>query len=140
MLVIEGGAVEVPGDVDFHFNFGFPPKTSYACMAETMILALEERYENFCLGSDLSLERVHEIARLADKHGFKLAGFRSFERQVTEDYLAGVRKAAGRSRPHQRTGPDARPPMRLIPFLRLFPSGSGAKPSSSGPSPSWRWQ
>jgi predicted amino acid dehydrogenase len=96
VLVIEGGAVEVPGDVDFHFNFGFPPKTAYACMAETMILALEERYENFTLGRDLSLDRVKEIASLANKHGFKLAGFRSFERQVTDEYIERVRKAAGR--------------------------------------------
>ena len=96
VLVIEGGAVAVPGEVDFHLNFGFPPRTSYACMAETMILALEERYESFSLGRDLSLEKVHEIARLADKHGFKLAGFRSFERQVTEEYIEGVKKAAGR--------------------------------------------
>ena len=96
VLVIEGGAVEVPGPVDFHFNFGFPPKTSYACMAETMILALEERYESFTLGRDLSVEQVKEIAALADKHGFKLAGFRSFERQVTDEYIDGVRKAAGR--------------------------------------------
>ena len=96
VLVIEGGAVEVPGPVDFHFNFGFPPKTSYACMAETMILALENRYENFSLGRDLSVEQVREIARLAEKHGFKLAGFRSFERQVTEEYLAKVKQAAGR--------------------------------------------
>ena len=97
VLVIEGGAVEVPGEVDFHLNFGFPPRTSYACMAETMILALEERYENYSLGRDLSLDRVYEIARLAEKHGFKLAGFRSFERQVTDEYIEGVKKAAGRA-------------------------------------------
>jgi len=94
--VIEGGAVEVPGDVDFHFNFGFPPKTAYACMAETMILALEERYESYSLGRDLSLERVKIIAALAKKHGFKLAGFRSFERQVTAEYIEAVRKAAAK--------------------------------------------
>jgi len=96
VLVIEGGAVEVPGDVDFHFNFGFPPKTAYACMSETMILALEERYQSFTLGRDLSVEQVKEIAALAEKHGFKLAGFRSFERQVTEEYIEGVRRAAAR--------------------------------------------
>ena len=96
VLVIEGGAVEVPGEVDFRFNFGFPPKTAYACMAETMILALEERYESFSLGRQLSIERVREIAGLAEKHGFRLAGFRSFEKQVTEEYIEGVRKAAGR--------------------------------------------
>ena len=33
VLVIEGGVVSIPGDVDFHFNFGFPPKTAYACMS-----------------------------------------------------------------------------------------------------------
>ncbi len=97
VLVIEGGAVEVPGEVDFHLNFGFPPKTAYACMAETMILALEERYESFSLGRDLSVERVREIAALAEKHGFKLAGFRSFEKAVTEEYIQGVRRAAGRA-------------------------------------------
>ncbi len=95
VLVIEGGAVEVPGSVDFHFNFGFPPRTAYACMAETMILALEERYESYSLGRDLSLDRVKEIATLAEKHGFRLAGFRSFEKQVTEEYIEGVRRAAG---------------------------------------------
>jgi len=96
VLVIEGGAVEVPGPVDFHFNFGFPPKTSYACMAETMILALEERYESYSLGRDLTVEQVREMGALAEKHGFKLAGFRSFERQVTDEYIDGVKKAAGR--------------------------------------------
>ena len=25
-----------PRDVDFNFNFGFPPKTAYACMSQTM--------------------------------------------------------------------------------------------------------
>ena len=96
VLVIEGGAVEVPGPVDFHFNFGFPPRTAYAWMAETMLLALEERYESFTLGRDLTVEQVREMGALAEKHGFKLAGFRSFEHQVTDEYIEGVRKAAGR--------------------------------------------
>jgi len=96
VLVIEGGAVEVPGPVDFHFNFGFPPRTAYACMAETMVLALEERYESYTLGRDLTVEQVREMGALAEKHGFRLAGFRSFERQVTDEYVEGVRKAAGR--------------------------------------------
>ncbi len=96
VLVIEGGAVEVPGDVNFRFNFGFPPKTAYACMAETMILALEERYESYSLGRDLSIDRVREMAALAQKHGFKLAGFRSFEKQVTQEHIEAVRRAAAR--------------------------------------------
>lgn len=96
VLVIEGGVVEVPGDVDFNFNFGFPPKTAYACMSETIMLALEGRYESFTLGKEVSVEQVEEISGIARKHGFKLAGFRSFEKAVTEEQIEHVRKRAGR--------------------------------------------
>lgn len=99
VLVIEGGIVAVPGaDVDFHFNFGFPPKTAYACMSETIMLALEGRYESFTLGKEVSVAQAEETLRLATRHGFKLAGFRSFERAVTEETIARVRKAAGRNK------------------------------------------
>jgi fatty aldehyde-generating acyl-ACP reductase len=94
VLVIEGGIVEVPGDVNFNFNFGFPPKTAYACMAETMILALEKRFENFSLGRELHVSRIDEISALAAKHGFKLAGFRSFERPVEMETIQNIREKA----------------------------------------------
>ena len=94
VLVIEGGVVEVPGDVDFGFNFGFPPKTAYACMSETMILALEEKYENFTLGRDLTVEQIEIISNLAQKHGFKLAGMRSFERALTNEEIFEIKSNA----------------------------------------------
>jgi predicted amino acid dehydrogenase len=94
VLVIEGGVVSIPGEVDFHFNFGFPPRTAYACMAETILLALDGRYESFSLGKELDLARVREIARLAEKHGFELAGFRSFEKAVTNEQIARIRERA----------------------------------------------
>ncbi len=97
VLVVEGGAVRVPGEVEFDLDFGFPPGIAYACMAETMILALENRIENYTLGRTLELERVKEIERLGDKHGFRLAGFRSFERVVTEEQIERVRRLAGRA-------------------------------------------
>lgn len=97
VLVIEGGVVEVPGDVNFNLNFGFPPGTAYACMAETMVLAMEGRYESYTLGRDLAVAQVEEIARLAGKHGFRLAGFRSFGRALTEQEIASVRRNAGKA-------------------------------------------
>lgn len=93
VLVIEGGVVAVPGDVKFNFEFGFPPKTAYACMSETMMLALDDRPESFTLGKDVSVEQVNETQRLAAKHGFKLAGFRSFEKAVSEEAIERARKA-----------------------------------------------
>lgn len=94
VLVIEGGMVEVPGPADFHFDFGFPPGMAYACMAETMTLALEGRYESFTLGKQITVEQVQEMAHLAAKHGFRLSGFRSFEREVTQEHIARVREHA----------------------------------------------
>jgi len=96
VLVIEGGLVEVPGDVNFNLNFGFPPGMAYACMAETMILALERRFESYTLGRDLTINQVLEISKMAKKHGFRLAGFRSFEKAVTEAEINNIRNNATR--------------------------------------------
>lgn len=98
VLVIEGGVVKVPGNVEFNFNFGFPDKMAYACMSETMMLALEGRVENFTLGKDVTVEQVDEINRLAHKHGFELAGFRSFERAVDDAAIQRARNARRKSR------------------------------------------
>jgi fatty aldehyde-generating acyl-ACP reductase len=93
VLVIEGGVVQVPGDVEFNFRFGFPEGMAYACMSETMILALENRPENYTLGKDVSVEQVEEMLSLAKKHGFKLAGFRSFEKAVDQAAIDRARDA-----------------------------------------------
>ncbi len=94
ILVIDGGMVDVPGPVDFHFNFGFPPGKAYACMAETMALALEGRFEDYTLGKELTRARVDEINSIAKKHGFRLSGFRSFEREITTEQIDIVRANA----------------------------------------------
>lgn len=91
VLVIEGGMVEVPGEVDFGFDFGFPPKMAYACMAETMALTLEQKYESYTLGKDITLSQVQTIDTIATRHGFRLGGFRSFERAVSEQEIAYVK-------------------------------------------------
>ena len=98
ILVIDGGMVDVPGPVNFHFDFGFPEGKAYACMAETMALALEGRFEDYTIGKDITLERVNEITTIAEKHGFHLSGFRSFEREVTEEQIESVRRNAQRVR------------------------------------------
>jgi len=97
ILVIDGGMVDVPGPVDFHFNFGFPAGKAYACMAETMILALEGRFEDYTVGKNITMERVTEITTLAAKHGFRLSGFRSFEREVTREQIENVRRNVRRA-------------------------------------------
>ena len=94
ILVIDGGMVDVPGPVNFHFNFGFPEGKAYACMAETMALALEGRFEDYTIGKDITLEKVNEITAMAERHGFRLSGFRSFEKEVTEKQIEMVKRNA----------------------------------------------
>ncbi len=104
VLVIEGGVVSVPGEMrmpkpdkpDAEFSFGFPDGTAYACMSETMMLALDGRFESFTLGKDVSVKQVDEINTIAVRHGFKLAGFRSFEKAVDKDTIENVRRNAAR--------------------------------------------
>jgi predicted amino acid dehydrogenase len=72
VLSIHGGVMDVPGEVDFNFNFGLAPGKAYACMAETMVLALEGRIETYSLGKQMQPEQVQEIAQLAREHGFRL--------------------------------------------------------------------
>ena len=113
VLAIEGGVVRVPGEVDFNFDFGFEEGTAYACMSETMLLALEDDPSlfNFTLGKEVSVEQVDRINALAKKHGFGLAGFRAFERPVTQDAIERARRARGMGGtiPREREGQSDKP-------------------------------
>jgi hypothetical protein len=94
VLVIESGEVLIPGDIDFGYDIGLPPKTAYACLAETALLAMEGRFEDYTLGREITIERVKEIYHLFKKHGFQIAGLRSFGEYVTDDFVADKRELA----------------------------------------------
>ena len=93
ILVIEGGIVDIPGKPDFGMDFGYPPGKAYACMSETMILTLEGRFEDFTLGKEVQVERVKEINQLALKHGFKVSGIRSFDKELTDEEIEAIKRA-----------------------------------------------
>ncbi|MBK8989018.1 MAG: serine carboxypeptidase [Chloroflexi bacterium] len=98
VLVIESGEVLIPGDIDFGYNIGLPPKTAYACLAETALLAMEGRFEDYTLGRNITIERVKEIYHLFKKHEFQIAGLRSFDEYVTDEFVAEKRKLADQYR------------------------------------------
>jgi predicted amino acid dehydrogenase len=98
VLVIESGEVLIPGDIDFGYDIGLPPGTAYACLAETALLAMEGRFEDYTLGRNITMERVKEIYRLFKKHQFQIAGLRSFDEYVTDEMVAEKRALADRLR------------------------------------------
>jgi len=98
VLVIESGEILLPGQPNYGYDIGLPPGVAYACLAETALLAMEGRYEDYTLGRNIDVERVKEIYRLFNKHGLQLSGLRSHGRFLTEEELAQKREAAERMR------------------------------------------
>lgn len=97
VLVIESGEIELPGQVSMK-DIGLPPGVVYACLAETVVLALEGRYETFTVGRSIEWERVKEIYRLGLKHGMKLAAISGVNGVFTDEDVARVRNLAREAR------------------------------------------
>jgi predicted amino acid dehydrogenase len=93
VLVIESGEIELPGEVSMK-PIGLPPGVVYACLAETVVLALEGRYETFTVGRTIEWEKVKEIYRLGLKHGMRLAAISGVNGVFTDDDIARVRALA----------------------------------------------
>lgn len=88
ILVIEGGMIRIPGPVNFNFDFGFPPGMAFACMAETIALALEGRFESYTLGKEIGLDQVQTMMEITERHGFAVSGYRRFEQAVNAGAVA----------------------------------------------------
>lgn len=93
VLVIESGEVELPGEVTSR-SIGLPDGVVYACLAETIVLALDGRYENFTVGRNIEWEKVKEIYRLGLRHGMRLATISGVNGPYTEEDFERVRAAA----------------------------------------------
>jgi predicted amino acid dehydrogenase len=93
VLVIESGEILLPGKVEMK-NIGLPPNIAYACLAETIVLALEGRFENFTVGRNIEWEKVREIYRLGLKHGMKLAAISGVNGVFSDADIERVRELA----------------------------------------------
>src|SRR5690606_6013282 len=101
---------------------------AYACLAETIVLALEGRFENFTVGRNIEWEKVREIYKLGIKHGMKLAAISGVNGPFSDADIRRVRrlalaarakaeasaaakraKRAGASRPAAKTVPPPKP-------------------------------
>jgi predicted amino acid dehydrogenase len=94
VLVIESGEVYLPGDVHMK-SIGFEDRNVvYACLAETIVLALEGRFENFTIGRNIEWDKVHEIYKMGLKHGMKLAAISGVNGVFSDEDIASVRQKA----------------------------------------------
>ncbi len=76
LIVIEGGRVALP-DPTIRFGVGnlqnLPDGVTLACLAETILLALEGEPRDCGIGDDVALAEVDRVLELASRHGFRLA-------------------------------------------------------------------
>ncbi|MFM2437938.1 MAG: hypothetical protein RLZ55_755 [Actinomycetota bacterium] len=100
VLVVESGEIELPGDIRMK-NIGLPRGVVYACLAETVVLALEGRFESFTVGRNIEWEKVKEIYRLGLKHGMKLAAISGVNGVYNDDDIARIRELAVAARQAQ---------------------------------------
>lgn len=94
VLVIESGEVDLPGHISLNVDIGLPKPSVYACMAETILLTMEGRYEPFTLSREISMDRVKEIYKIGLKHGAKLSAIRGHEGVLTEARIVQCRNLA----------------------------------------------
>ena len=98
VLVIESGEIELPTKVRGMKSIGLPNNVIYACLAETIVLALEGRFEVFTIGRDTEWEKVKEIYKLGIKHGMKLAAISGVKGVYSDDDIAKVVTLAKKAR------------------------------------------
>lgn len=70
IVAIRGGIVKMPG-IGYRLDFGLPKETVFACLAETMLLAKNGRFDNFSLG-ETNFDRMKEM-----RYYFKETVFKS---------------------------------------------------------------
>ena len=98
-MYIESGEIEVP--VKDHLemrDIHLPKNVVFACMAETIVLALEGRFEEYTIGRDIEWKKVKEIYKLGLKHGMKLAAISGVNGVYTKDDIDKIRDLALKAR------------------------------------------
>ena len=135
VLVIESGEIELPTKVRGMKSIGLPNNVIYACLAETIVLALEGRFEVFTIGRDTEWPKVKEIYKLGIRHGMKLAAISGVNGVFSDKDIAKVVKLALEARKTWKAGgavEDAKPVKKTAARKKVAGNGSAepaAKPA-----------
>jgi len=146
VLVIESGEIELPSKMKGMKSIGLPPNVVYACLAETIVLALEGRFEVFTVGRDTEWEKVKEIYRLGLRHGMKLAAISGVKGVYSDEDIAHVVALAKKARltwqgssaapvaPRKRAAAQPKPTSKPTPKPKPKPKPT-AKPAAAAAAP-----
>ena len=111
VLVVESGEIRLPGKPTMK-PIGLPPGVVYACLAETIVLALEGRFETYTVGRQIEWEKVREIYQMGLKHGMQLAAISGANGVFSDADIARVRTLALAARAEAAAAAAAAPAVR----------------------------
>ena len=92
VLIVDGGLVATPG-VEINAHIGLPRGHAYACLSETMLLALSGHTGHFSIGNPTRAQ-IDQVAAAGHRYrhfGFDLASLRSFNNLIDPVAIAGAR-------------------------------------------------
>lgn len=92
-LFLEAGEVKAPPTIRLGFSLPLPDGLLYGCLGETILLALEGHYQDFCVGRTILEDQVRWIGERATAYGFTPAPLTQFGKLIKEEELKNVRKA-----------------------------------------------
>ncbi len=99
IFVFEGGYVKMPFFEKIHnnnFRKHFRHSSIFGCLAETIILALEGKLENFSLGrGNITIDKMMLIRKIGEKHGFHLSPFFCGDKVYSKGDIEKLRKDFG---------------------------------------------
>ena len=84
MLVVDGGLVSIPGLRLTGGGIDTPAGAVYACLAETVLLAMDGHTGHVSIGTP-TIEQADHVTALARRHGVWLAPFHSFGRPLAAE-------------------------------------------------------
>ncbi len=98
IVVIRSGEILLPGEQVEMKDIGLPPGVAYPGLAETIILALEGRFETYTVGSEPQWDKVREIYRLGLKHGMQLAAISGITGIYSDEDISRIGDLARKER------------------------------------------
>jgi len=110
ILVFEGGLAKLPFPEDMKYNRIknlLPPNHIYGCLAETIALTFEGKFENYSIGrGNITEEKINEISGIAKQHGLMLADFFCGYKFFTDKDIKRVKENALRKRTKASVGKE----------------------------------
>jgi predicted amino acid dehydrogenase len=120
VMYIESGEILLPGNPKFK-EIGLPPKVAFACLAETIVLALEGRFEVFTIGREIEWQKVKEIYKLGLKHGMKLAAISGVNGVYSDQDIKKIVTLALKARAKGKKA-EGKPPLKKVATKRAAPA------------------